>query len=873
MSDRASLKLLILVLSLAACGETTSVKKTSPSEEAQTNATSDDPYQSPGDGSVGASGLDPLSAHAWHLRNIGQTSFSTPNCLAGSCPYGTAVLGEDAGLGNSHSRFNKGSGVKVAISDNGTDIYHEDLYFNIDEGQTRNYESDDPNDWLGMPTPAGGSNSIAAHGTAVTGIIGALKGNSRGSFGIAPEATLIPFKYVGTSGSYAKEIDQAGGLFDIFNYSYGRSSCTYHYMNPSYLDALKYGVTNLRQGKGALYVKAAGNEYASYLSDCSGSDSDYYLGNANFEEDNSYPYLIVTSAMNAAGKSSSYSTPGSSVWITAPAGEFGDDSPAIISTDLMDCNHGFSKSNSSENNFESGTNPLNENCNYTSTMNGTSSAAPMVSGAIALLLAQRPELSWRDVKNILARSARQIDSTHTGTSYPLSDSRFPALPGHKYQEGWITNAAGFKFHNWFGFGALDIEAALELAANQTTTMPAYLETLSNGNWKYVKSLSLSVPDFSASGVSNSIGVTDNLIAEEVQVRLSVDHTRASDLGVELTSPSGTKSQLMLINSNIVDKKLNDVIFLSNAFYGESAQGQWTLKVIDARAGETGTLTRWGVHIFGHSASATPGVLAATNPSDRDLIAGASRSPGVLTYGVGASGASLKSFAHFDDSSSKDESSQSKVRTKSASRVISSSTTASLNIEETKREGLAPKNYGELCLLSQEGDLTLQYGAHKIKLIGEKSQVGLFAHSPKLSRIVIALRGQDGEALAKTLIFDQNLSLIDEGFLEGAMVPVGLAKGLFSTSEVGYLAHSGLYHFDLNELTAQKKFDFIGLSSLELTQEGSSCLGEGGAEEFRFDSTGLILGRQKNPVDLKEAADPWGVEGVLCLPVKEDVAGE
>ena len=46
---------------------------------------------------------------------------------------------------------------------------------------------------------------------------------------------------------------------------------------------------------------------------------------------------------------------------------------------------------------------------YTSRFGGTSAAAPLVSGVIALMLEANPNLSYRDVEEILVRSARQVD--------------------------------------------------------------------------------------------------------------------------------------------------------------------------------------------------------------------------------------------------------------------------------------------------------------------------------------------------------------------------------------------------------------------------------------------------------------------------------
>ena len=39
--------------------------------------------------------------------------------------------------------------------------------------------------------------------------------------------------------------------------------------------------------------------------------------------------------------------------------------------------------------------------------------------------------------------------------------------GYIAEPGWTTNAAGYKFHNWYGFGAVDTDAAVTLAKNYT----------------------------------------------------------------------------------------------------------------------------------------------------------------------------------------------------------------------------------------------------------------------------------------------------------------------------------------------------------------------------------------------------------------------
>ena len=121
------------------------------------------------------------------------------------------------------------------------------------------------------------------------------------------------------------------------------------------------------------------------------------------------------------------------------------------------------------------------------------------------------------------------------------------------------------------------------------------------NWYHAKTdLNLAIPDSDANGVTDTINVNNDLIIEAVQVKITLDHTYSGDIGIELTSPSGMKSTLMNINSNILETNLTDALLLSNAFYGENAQGTWTLKIIDGAPLDTGVLKGWKLNLYGHN---------------------------------------------------------------------------------------------------------------------------------------------------------------------------------------------------------------------------------------------------------------------------------
>jgi len=530
-------------------------------------------------------GTDPLAQYAWHLNNTGQTTFSTS----------AGVAGEDLSIQDVHDLGINGDGVVIAISDTGADVTHPDLKDTQVTSLHRNYSSNTSSTWAagGNPYPIEGE----AHGTAVSGLAAASAGNGVGSKGVAPGATFGAFLFVGdfqnNAASYeAKTIDQISGPFDIFNYSYGYSGCEFTPVSSTIISAYLDGVTNLRAGKGAVYVKAAGNDYIGYNSDCYSGDTSKYLGNTNTNEDQNTPYVILAAATNAKGKISSYSTPGSGLWVSSAGGEFGTSSPAMLTTDIQTCSKGMSVSTSGVTSFNTGKTP-NGSCNYTSIMNGTSSSSPVLAGVVALMLDANSSLTWRDVKHILAETADKINYSTSALNHPGGTSL--NLSGYTYDYNYVLNAAGKKFSNTYGFGRVNALAAVQMAQTYVSALGTYHETA----YQSSGTLNSSIPDNSSTGVTNVINVASSYTIESVQIKLTTDHTYLGDLGVELISPSGTHSRLLLINSNIKQSALTDFTLLSNAFYGENSSGNWTIKLVDASAGDSGKLVSWKIRVSGH----------------------------------------------------------------------------------------------------------------------------------------------------------------------------------------------------------------------------------------------------------------------------------
>lgn len=537
---------------------------------------------------TGAEGADPLLGYAWHINNTGQKVFALD---------GSGMAGIDLNLLQSWTSGLSGSGIRVVISDDGVQDTHEDLTDNFLYGLSKNYRTAFP--YVGSNAPPGHSEDN--HGTAVAGLLAAVGNNALGTKGVAYKSQILSYNLLayGVSQTNAVIGDQVTGGYDIYNMSWGNPQNSLPEPLAIWETNLLSGVLNGRSGKGSIYVKAAGNDF---LVECKNSSSTICIGNANFDPDNSTPYTILTSALNAQGEAASYSSVGSNVWIASYGGEYGDDYPAMISTDRSGCTAGYSVTNiSGKVEFERGSSG-NSNCNYTSTFNGTSAAAPVLSGAIALILEANPQLNWRDVKYILAKTAVQVHPTasailsHPLRNYPGDASKNVLIPtGAVWENAWVTNSAGLKFHNWYGFGRLDVDAAVAMAKSYTSI---FTTAFTATNW-IENVTTVAIPDDSATGVTNTVSVPDNLRIEGVRLRLKVDHDNVGDLGVELTSPSGTKSIIINMRNSLVGQvDYDNEIFLSNAFYQERSNGTWRIKIIDGGSTFSGNLVSWGLQIIG-----------------------------------------------------------------------------------------------------------------------------------------------------------------------------------------------------------------------------------------------------------------------------------
>lgn len=612
-----------------------------------------------------AAETDPLLAEQWHLHNTGQRAYALGEGLkeylmqswtAQGLSAADAkklldsrfanwekvlVAGNDMNVRGALAQGVTGQNTIAVVVDSGLEIAHEDLQANVLPNRSLNFirtatNPTDPTN-LTVPDPKNAS-TIGDHGTSVAGLIAAVGWNGKGGRGVAPDAKLIGMNFLAEQSQLSYMVSHgipgsgitANEPVAVMNRSYGAT-----YPGAAAQDLFdeavhEYAVTELRSGKGTVNVKSSGN---SFLRGSSALDNNFCAANganalglscynANMEFAQTTSYYFSVGAVNSDGKHTSYSTAGANLLLAAPAGEFGDTAPAMVTTDQMTCLKGYSSFAKAENvelGYGAGTAGLiypfntpahqdNPSCNYTNTFNGTSSAAPNTSGVVALTLAANPALTYRDVRHILVSTATKVDPDNKAISLKLSDGDFVA------HAGWVKNKAGYSHNNYYGFGRPDAGKAVAMAKNYSARLGELKASdwVGAGIYGQATANPLNVADNSIAAAELTLEVSDDLTLEGAQFMFTVANsemtsgtlnpdtrrwnkeyqtTAGADLAIEVTSPQGTRSVLlssrqallMPARSDVFHQGyiLKDTVFLSNAFYGENAKGSWKIRVLDA----------------------------------------------------------------------------------------------------------------------------------------------------------------------------------------------------------------------------------------------------------------------------------------------------
>jgi serine protease len=254
-----------------------------------------------------------------------------------------------------------GTGVTVAVVDTGLSFGGSDL-------DCQQAKLSNPYNAVTATQGIAAVDDVSGHGTHITGTIAQCTDNGIGVAGIAYGATIMPIKVTEDITSQATSNSLAAGInwavakgADVVNISLGRSCQA---LWPACSDPVVTAALDAADAAGVVVVVASGN------------DNDPFVATpAN------HPKTIAVGATTISNTRATYSSYGAALSMVAPGGSgaFGI---------LQETHSGGS-------------------WNYWF-FTGTSSAAPHVSAAAALVLSVRPAMTPSQVRNLLANTALDL---------------------------------------------------------------------------------------------------------------------------------------------------------------------------------------------------------------------------------------------------------------------------------------------------------------------------------------------------------------------------------------------------------------------------------------------------------------------------------
>ncbi len=552
-----------------------------------------------------------------------------------------------------------GKGVVIGIADDGVDLAHtefvgqavDDLHFNFTTGKAD-----------GNPVA-----SDQGHGTIVAGLALARANNGRGIAGVAPGARLAslvvwtPKDEFGSEEEIADMFQYRNDRIAVQNHSWGSSTSAQLDAAALEKQAIKQAIEKGRNGKGVVMIRVSGNERAR---NWSAADDGY----------SNDPRVLTVGTVGLVGRVLNFSNMGACVLCA------GLISKGVYSTDRMSA-LGWNRE-SSDDDPEVGS-------YYALKHLGNSYTLPQIAGLVALILSANPDLTYRDVQQVIIHASRHYDfadpflqsnasgypfSLNTGYGVPDAgaavrlakrwtnvrplveksykqtsvvpvpddglrlqifangkNSAFAASPGDglvaddsieplplvdvgramRPLEVDLTGKAAL-----IEYGGAFFSEKVRYAANAGAVY-AIIYNHRNGNERYkmsgldfspIPAVFLSQNDGAAirelMGAAGDetpkvrlslessgavVVVPDELLCEQIGVRVNMTHPVRRDIRLTVQSPAGTRS---ILQANISDGSAwrSDWTFWSNRFFYEPAKGDWTVVVSDLAKNFTGVLS-------------------------------------------------------------------------------------------------------------------------------------------------------------------------------------------------------------------------------------------------------------------------------------------
>jgi len=459
--------------------------------------------------------------------------------------------------------------ITIAITDDGFDLAHLDL-----QGPGKIVAPRDLKNKDDLPTPSQNEN----HGTAVAGVALAEE-TGQGVVGIAPGCSLMPIQTTGYLDDRSIEqlfdwaIDRGA---DVISCSWSPASI-YFPLSRRISSAINKAATKGRGGKGCVVVFSAGNANRPVEGKVeeSGWPQNLLRGMTNWLSGFAiHPDVITVSACTSLNRKAAYSNWGRHISVTAPsnnappsmalsAGTFDTGPPIrtalpgrVVLTSDRTGSAGYTVDD------------------YTG-FGGTSSACPLVAGVVGLMLSVNPDLSARDIKQILQSTTDKIiDKTpdpQLGQSYGSYDRN-----GHSY---------------WFGYGKVNAHQAVKAAKEYSERDRALHQTISARN-----RTAFPIPDDDPRGVFSPVTIDQSGTLQDIKVYIQAEHEFLSDVSFTLIAPQGQKVLVQARTLGRQTRLQRTYSFVSTPALRRllkvEVKGRWQLQVIDHVPSSVGRLNRW-----------------------------------------------------------------------------------------------------------------------------------------------------------------------------------------------------------------------------------------------------------------------------------------
>uniref|UniRef100_A0A3B5B2W7 Proprotein convertase subtilisin/kexin type 7 n=1 Tax=Stegastes partitus TaxID=144197 RepID=A0A3B5B2W7_9TELE len=521
----------------------------------------------PGAGFVGGNwkkGLHPgdvLAAHPhvlWYSRDKvlsrskRSVAFNDPNYPKQWHLHNDISRGMDINVTGVWERNITGRGVTVVVVDDGVEHTHQDIQPNYSPEGSYDLNSNDPD-----PMPHPDVHSDNHHGTRCAGEIAAVPNNSFCAVGVAYGSKVAGIRVLDgplTDSLEAIAFNKHYQVNDIYSCSWGPDDDGHTVDGPHPLGkaALQHGVIAGRRGFGSIFVVASGN-------------GGQYNDNCNYDGYANSIYTITIGAVDENGRMPFYAEECASMLaVTFSSG--GTKLRSIVTSDWS----------------------MRQGTGCTEGHTGTSAAAPLAAGMVALMLQVRPCLSWRDVQHIITFTATKCDNS--------SD--------------WRVNGAGFHHSHQHGFGLLNAWRLVN-AAKVWESVPFLVsyqslvikeeEIIRTYPDELVRTWKVSAEDLRESGMQT---------LEHVAVTMTITHPCRGNVEIVLVCPSGMAS--VIGARRAIDRDAagyQDWTFSTVRCWGERAEGLYTLKISDHKGSSEqcaalGALKQWKLTLYGSSMTDT-----------------------------------------------------------------------------------------------------------------------------------------------------------------------------------------------------------------------------------------------------------------------------